>query len=71
MARKAKKQKPEAARRSDTVTLIRALREISLWCEARAVSAAEDADYWGHIIRMEALAEAADRLQEMHDASTS
>lgn len=58
-------------RQSDTPTLINAVREIAAWCSHQAASAKEDADYWGHAIRSEALTEAADRLQELYDASMS
>lgn len=54
-----------ASPRSDTRTIIGALRKIAIRCEQLAHAAASDGDAMDQIIHASALREAADRMEEM------
>ena len=56
--------------RSDTASLVFALREIAKWCASQSAAADEDDEHWEHVIRARALDEAANRLEEARVALT-
>lgn len=51
--------------RSKLEDVVGAMRKIHDWFQDQAFKTGEDADYWGHVIRALAVAEAADELERL------